>query len=191
MPSAMESSRPVRSLKRNVFERDAPEFRAMRKSRYLKHGCGVENIGLCRCVSLLPNAPGFTTKRRVAMLYQKWYIAGVNDGTIETDSLGFLEIRRRSRAGAGMAERIAARGSAHNRPRYRQGVIRLAGRLAGVPPDGKGLEGSALVASEQARGSRFVRLSRRHVDRPYSVHQEKADDACGRIAQQRWKGVTA
>jgi antitoxin HicB len=51
----------------------------------------------------------------------------------------------------------------------------------GLPPDGKGLVGSALVASEQARGSRLVRLSRRHVDRPYSVHQEKADDARGRI----------
>jgi phage-related protein len=187
MPSAMESSRPVRSLKRNVFERDAPEFRAMRKSRYLKHGCGVENIGLCRCVSLLPNAPGFTPKRRLAMLYQKWYISGVNDGTIETDSLGFLEIRRRSRAGAG-----------NELPREDQRTIGhdIARVQFGLPvcrPMGKGLweVRSSLPSKREARvlfgfhDGMLIALT--------AFIKKKQTTPAGELAlaQQRWKEVTA
>lgn len=191
MPSAMESSRPARSLKRNVFERDAPEFRAMRKSRYLKHGCGVENIGLSRCVSLLPNAPGFTPERRLAMLYQKWYISGVNDGTIETDSLGFLEIRRRSRAGAGNElPREDQRTIGHDIARVQFGWP------VGLPvcrPMGKGLweVRSSLPSKREARvlfgfhDGMLIALT--------AFIKKKQTTPAGELAlaQQRWKEVTA
>ena len=85
------------------------------------------------------------------MLYQKWYIAGVNDGTIETDSLGFLEIRRRSRAGAGNElPREDQRTIGHDTPRVQFGWP------VGLPvcrPMGKGLweVRSSLPSKREAR----------------------------------------